>query len=70
MPRPITVLQVPYYAQAANLVWSGLWAGLLFVAGLLVYLQYTVEKHAGDTAYAEHLTWVSVKPCALNVQDA
>jgi hypothetical protein len=41
------------------LVWSGLRAGLLFVAGLLVYLQFTVGQHAGDTAYAEQLTWVS-----------
>jgi hypothetical protein len=50
---------VPYYAHVANLVWSGLWAGLLFVAGLLVYLQFTVGQHAGNTAYAEQLTWVS-----------
>jgi hypothetical protein len=58
-PATATVLQVPYYKRAVNLVWSGLWAGLLFVAGLLAYLRFTIDKHAGDATYAVRITWVS-----------
>jgi hypothetical protein len=53
------VLQVPCYKRVVNLVWSGLWAGLLLVAGLLAYLHFTIDKHAGDATYAVRITWVS-----------
>lgn len=56
---PLVVLQLPYYEAIVNVMWNGLWCGLLLVAALLVTLEANVN-HTSDPVYADTLTWVSI----------
>ncbi|WIA20263.1 hypothetical protein OEZ85_006098 [Tetradesmus obliquus] len=50
------VVELPYYEAIVNVMWNGLWCGLLLVAALLVTLEANVN-HTSDPVYADTLTW-------------
>lgn len=53
-----SVVQLPYYNAFANRLWTGLWSGLLLVAGLLATLVFSENHHHDDLGFKETLTWV------------
>jgi hypothetical protein len=52
----LTLLQLPFYNRAVNLVWCGLSTGLLLSVGLLAAIMFGQGKGAVDP---EVMTWVS-----------
>ncbi|WIA34672.1 hypothetical protein OEZ86_012986 [Tetradesmus obliquus] len=53
----IYLQDLPYYNAFANRLWTGLWSGLLLVAGLLATLVFSENHHHDDLGFKETLTW-------------
>ncbi|WIA14496.1 hypothetical protein OEZ85_003018 [Tetradesmus obliquus] len=53
----IHLQDLPYYNAFANRLWTGLWSGLLLVAGLLATLVFSENHHHDDLGFKETLTW-------------
>lgn len=51
-------MQVPYYHDWMNYTWVGLWFGIVYTTGLLVFIEYTIGKQADRVHYAAEMTWV------------
>lgn len=51
-----TVLQVPFYSKVVNLVWGGLWCGILDVTLILLVIQVTESHYADPVAFIGHMT--------------
>jgi hypothetical protein len=54
------VLQVPYYNKFVNIIWGGLWLGILDVTVILLASVVTSNAHQADPdAYISFMTKVS-----------
>jgi hypothetical protein len=59
-------LQVPYYNKPVNIIWGGLWIGILDVTVILLVSEVTSYAHQDDhAAYTSFLTNVSLAYCLL-----
>jgi hypothetical protein len=51
-------LQVPYYSRLVNIIWGGLWLGMLDVVAVLLALQMTIGKQVDPGDYTALMTKV------------
>jgi hypothetical protein len=49
LPLP-SCLQLPYYHDAVNCAWVGLWCGITYTTIILVVLSYSLDAYNGDTS--------------------
>lgn len=54
----LVLAQVPYYNKVLNILWGGLWLGMLDVTVVLLVMQLTMQQQPDPLVYAATMTQV------------